>query len=112
MFANISKFLADFITKDLDYNEEKNEVVAYAIEMFLLGLVGFLAILLFGFIFNALLPAALAAISGGILRRVSGGAHFDTPLKCLGFGAIIYGFIGVIAKTLCEMGFINELNII
>jgi len=112
MLSNFSKSLAGFITKDLNYDEEKNEIVSYAIEMFLLGVVGFLAILLLGFVFNALLPAAIAAISGGVLRRVSGGAHFDTPLKCLGLGAIIYSLIGVLANYLLQVGSTNWINMI
>lgn len=112
MFSSISKSLANFITKDLNYDEEKNEIIIYSIEMFLLGFIGFLAILLLGFIFNALLPAAIAAITGGILRRVSGGAHFDTPLKCLSFGAVTYGLIGVLAKNLWTIGFVNWVNIL
>jgi len=111
MFSSLSKSLANYITKDLHLEEDKNEVITYAIEMMLLTIIGFLAILLLGFVFNALLPAAIAAITGGLLRRVSGGAHFDTPLKCLSFGAIIYSFIGVLANNLWQIGFVNGINI-
>jgi len=112
MVSDISKVLANFITKDLNYDEEKNEIIVYSIEMFLLGIFGFLAILLLGFLFDALLPAAVSAITGGLLRRVSGGAHFNTPLKCLGFGAVIYSFIGVLSKNLSKVGFVNWGNIL
>lgn len=112
MFSNFSQAVTAIITKDLNYDNEKKEIIAYAIEMLLLGIVGFSAILIVSFIFNALVPAAVAAIFGGILRRFSGGAHFDTPLKCLSFGAVIYSLIGVLAMAIWKLGFANLLNIV
>ncbi|MFA6809174.1 MAG: accessory gene regulator B family protein, partial [Eubacteriales bacterium] len=88
--SQISEKMSNFITKDLDYSEEKKEVVTYAIETGFLSLLGFTVILIGGYFFDALIPAAIAAVFGGLLRRVSGGAHFNTPIKCLAFGAIIY----------------------
>lgn len=106
-YLGISKRLANFITKDLNYDEEKKEVITYAIETLFLSLIGTVAILIVAYIFDALFPAAIAAIFGGLLRRVSGGAHFNTPVKCLSFGAFIYSFIGVLAKNVVSYGFYN-----
>lgn len=97
-YLKISTFLSNIITKDLDYSDEKKEIITYAIEMIILTSIGFLAILAVAFLFNAVYPAAIAAVFGGILRRVSGGAHFNTPFKCLAIGALVYGIIGIFSK--------------
>ena len=105
---NISNKLTEVITNELDYNEDKKEIIAYSIETAILFVLGSLLIILLGYALNALLPAVFAAIFGGLLRRVSGGAHFNTPQKCLIFGSVIYSFIGVLAKQLVAYDFANQ----
>ena len=105
---NISNKLTEVITNELDYNEDKKEIIAYSIETAILFVLGSLLIILLGYALNALLPAVFAAIFGGLLRRVSGGAHFNTPQKCLIFGSVIYSFIGVLAKKLVGYDFTNQ----
>ncbi len=101
--SHFSKRLCDIITGELNYSEEKKEIVAYGIETAFLTILGFLSIVLIAFFLNALVPATLAAIFGGLLRRISGGAHFETPTKCLVFGAISYSLLGVISKEVMEI---------
>ena len=105
---NISNKLTEVITNELDYNEDKKEIIAYAIETTLLFVLGSFLIILLGYAFNALIQAVIAATFGGLLRRVSGGAHFKTPLKCLIIGSIIYSSIGVFAKKLLDYNLINQ----
>ncbi|TGE39046.1 accessory regulator AgrB [Desulfosporosinus fructosivorans] len=105
---NISLKLTEVITNELDYSEGKKEIIAYAIETTLLFVVGSFLIVLLGYAFKALIPAVIAAVFGGLLRRVSGGAHFSSPLKCLIIGAIIYSAIGVVTKKLVEYDFTNQ----
>ena len=109
---NISIKLTEVITNELDYNEDKKEIIAYAIEETLLFILGFLLIILLGYAFNALMPTVIAAIFGGLLRRLSGGAHFNSPLKCLIFGAVIYGSLGVLAKKLLDYDLTNQYVLI
>lgn len=98
--SEVSEYISNVLTEELDYSNDKKEIVAYGIESVILTIIGFLAILLLAFFFKAVIPTVIAALFGGFLRRVSGGAHFDTPLKCLTFGAIIYSLLGVIAKEI------------
>lgn len=109
---NISYKLTEVLTNELDYNEDKKEIISYAIETTLLFVVGSFLIILLGYAFKALMPAVIAAIFGGLLRRVSGGAHFNTPLKCLTVGAIIYSLIGVFAKKLLDYNLNNQYILI
>jgi len=101
-FSGISERLAHNISAELNYSEDKKEIVAYGIESTILTVIGFIAVLLVAYPLNALLPAATAAIFGGSLRKLSGGAHFNTPLKCLVFGTLVYSFIGVISKGIIK----------
>ena len=100
--SEISRHLSDIITAELDYSEDKKEIVAYGIESIVLAIIGFAAILLVAFPLKALLPAASAVAFGGSLRKVSGGAHLNTPFKCLAFGTVIYTFLGVISKEIIK----------
>ncbi|GAB6152104.1 accessory gene regulator B family protein [Desulfosporosinus burensis] len=105
---NISNKLTEVITNELNYNDDKKAIIAYAIETALLFVLGSFLLIFLGYSFNALMPTVIAAIFGGLLRRVSGGAHFNTPLKCLAFGSIVYSSIGVFAKKLVDYDLTNK----
>lgn len=109
---SLSNKLTEVITNELNYNEDKKEIIAYAIETALLFVLGLFSLILLGYYFDALMPTLIAAIFGGSLRRVSGGAHFVTPLKCLAFGSIAYSIIGVFAKNLIDYDLTNKLVLI
>lgn len=99
---SISDKLTEIITNELNYSEEKKEIIAYAIETTQLFFLGLCSLVIIGYSLNALMPTVIAAFFGSSLRRVSGGAHFDTPFKCLAFGTVVYCSIGVLAKRIFE----------
>lgn len=105
--SEISQRLTDSLTADLGYEQEKKEIIAYGIETFVLSILGFLAILGISYLLDSVFPAIIATIFGGFLRKLSGGAHFSTPIKCLTFGAVVYSLIGVGAKEIVNHGFTN-----
>ncbi|KUO73300.1 MAG: accessory regulator AgrB [Desulfosporosinus sp. BRH_c37] len=105
---NISNKLTGVITNELNYSQDKKEIIAYAIETALLFVLGSLLIMLLGYALNAFMSAVIAAIFGSLLRRVSGGAHFNTPLKCMFFGSIAYGLIGVLVKKVIAYDLNNQ----
>ena len=109
---NISNKLTEVITNELNYSEDKKDIIAYAIETALLFALGSFLIILLGYAFNVLLPAVFAAIFGGLLRKLSGGAHFNTPLKCMFFGSITYGLIGVLVKQSIDYDLTNKYILI
>lgn len=109
---NISNKLTEVITNELDYNEDKKEIIAYALETALLFVLGSFLIMFLGYAFSALIPALGAAIFGGLLRRVSGGAHFNTPLKCLTIGSITYALIGVSTKKLVDFDLTSQTTLV
>ena len=109
---NISNKLTEVISNELDYNEDKKEIIAYAIETALLFVLGWFLIIILGYALNALMSVVIAAFFGGSLRRLSGGAHFKTPIKCLAVGSVIYSSIGVLAEILVDYHFYNQYVLI
>jgi len=107
-FSVISKKLTKGLTEEFEFSEDKKEIIAYAIETTFLSIIGTIMIVCLAYSLNVLIPAVIAAVFGGLLRRLSGGAHFNTPLKCLVYGALIYSSIGVLAKKLLIYELINQ----
>lgn len=108
----ISNKLTEVITNEINCKDDKKEIIAYAIETAVLIVAGFFLLAILGYFLNALMPTLIAAIFGGSLRRVSGGAHFSTPVKCLAFGSIVYSFLGVFSTFINTYGFTNQYVLI
>ncbi|MGI6686648.1 MAG: accessory gene regulator ArgB-like protein [Bacillota bacterium] len=108
-YSKFSTSIADYISREIKLDDEKRLVVAYAIENLLLSILGFFLILLVGALFGAALPAAITALSGGLLRRLSGGAHASTPLKCMLYSSLGYGLVAAGGYHLSKLIVINNL---
>ncbi|AFM42315.1 protein possibly involved in post-translational modification of quorum-sensing peptides [Desulfosporosinus acidiphilus SJ4] len=96
--SDLSNQISDTIVMETKLDNEKKEILSYAVETFILSITGTLLVVLTSYIFHVMIPALIATFFGGSLRRLSGGAHFNTPFKCLMSGAIIYTFIGFISE--------------
>ena len=107
-FSKISATLTNGLTEELDFSDDQKEIISYAIETTLLSIIGTVMVTCLAYFFDALVPAIIAAVFGGLLRKLSGGAHLNTPLKCLIFGALTYSSIGVLAKNLQIYKLINQ----
>lgn len=108
MISSISKKLTNSLTNELDFSEDKKEIIAYAIETTFLSLLGLIMIGSIAYLLNVFMPALISTIFGGSLRRLSGGAHFDSPFKCVLFSTLIYSFIGILAKKLLVYELISQ----
>lgn len=107
MYTKIIETVSNSISKELDFDEEKKEIIAYSLEYCFLQIFGFIPIIILGYLFGVLKATLIASIFGAILRKFSGGAHFNSPLLCLLFGASIYTIIG---KVSVEIGQIPNFN--
>lgn len=110
--SSLSEKLAAQLADELDYNSEKKEIIAYAMETALLFLIGVLLVVFLGYILNALLTTIIAVFFGGSLRRLSGGAHFNSPLKCMIIGSVIYALIGFLSGLLVHFGLTDKLYLV
>lgn len=97
-YSRFSEYIAGHMSSELKLDEEKRNIMAYSVESIILTILGFVLIVFVGFLFGAAFEAAAAALSGGFLRRLSGGAHAKTAQRCLIFGAISYGILGWLAS--------------
>lgn len=105
--TQFSEKIGCHISRELNFNQEKTEIIIYAVETLILSIANLIAILIFSRMFDALFPTVLAVVFGGTLRKVSGGAHFDSPMACLVFGTFVYTLIGVLSKKISIYGFNN-----
>jgi accessory gene regulator B len=109
---SLSAKLAAQLANELNYSGEKEEIIAYAIETALLFAIGLILVLLLGFILNALSATILVVLFGGLLRRLSGGAHFNSPLKCMFIGSVVYALLGFLSELLFHSGITDKILLI
>ena len=96
-YSRLSTKVSDYLSRELGHDEEKREIIAYAVDSIILIVTGFLMIVAVGFILGVPGATFFAVLSGGLLRQLSGGFHFTAPLPCLVFGAFIYPLLGWIS---------------
>lgn len=102
-YSKFSQNVASYLASELGLEEEKQQIIGYAVEILILDILGFILILAVGACLKSAFYAGIAGISGGLLRRLSGGAHLDNPIKCLVFGAIMYGILGFTSRIIIEV---------
>jgi len=111
-YSKFSLGVAKYISQEVEFDNEKQQVIAYAVDGLLLTAGGFILIVLVGAIFDAAFPAAVTAIAGGVLRKFSGGVHAETPLKCMLFSSLGYGLAASSANYLSKLVAINNTYLI
>jgi Membrane protein putatively involved in post-translational modification of the autoinducing quorum-sensing peptide len=85
----LAKKLANNIAVSLNYDAEKESVVAYGLIAMIQTFCTVLLVLIFGLIIGAPIEALIVCFSVSILRKYSGGAHVGTIEECTAI-AVIY----------------------
>ncbi|MEL7565029.1 MAG: accessory gene regulator AgrB [Dehalobacterium sp.] len=111
-YSKISLNVAKYISHETECDNEKQQVIAYAVEGLLLTIGGFVLIVFVGAVFGAAFPAAVTAFAGGSLRRFSGGVHAETPLKCMLFSSLGYGLAASAGNYLSKLVVIDNTYLI
>lgn len=107
---SITNKIANKISRELGYDNEKSEVVAYGLFAFLQIIASLALVAIFGFIFDVLFQALVVSFASSILRQYSGGAHASKPSICLIIGTIVIILIAVIVHHV--IGYIAPLYLI
>ncbi len=94
---NVSNKLAQKISSELNFDEEKSKVVYYGIFAFLQVLASLALVTLFGLLFGVVTQALVASFASSILRQYSGGVHATRPSICLIVGTLATIAIAVTA---------------
>ncbi len=96
----LAKKLADEISKLLEYDNEKNQVIAYGLIAIIQIAVTVILVLMGGLIVGAPVEALIICFSVSILRKYSGGAHVSFIELCTAFGVAYCVLFSAISKYL------------
>jgi len=81
--------IANKISLQLDFDNDKKEVLAYGAFALFQMLISIALVLIFGLIFNVAVEALMISFIVSILRKYSGGVHASSPSACMFIGTII-----------------------
>ena len=81
--------VANKIAIQLDFDNDKKEVLTYGAFALLQMLISIALVLIFGMIFNVAVEALIISFIVSILRKYSGGVHASSPSACMVVGTII-----------------------
>ena len=81
--------LAEKISAELNYDEDKKEVIAYGAYAILQISASILFVIVFGWLFGVLAQALVVSLFGAALRRYTGGAHASSPSICIAVGTVV-----------------------
>lgn len=87
--------LAQRISSELHYDEEKTAVISYGIFAFLQIFASIALVAFFGFLLGFFFQTLIVSFTSSILRMYSGGVHATKPSICL-----IVGTVATIANTI------------
>ncbi|NLZ44991.1 MAG: accessory gene regulator B family protein [Clostridia bacterium] len=90
--------IALWFKEQLDLDEEKTEVVAYALTSLFLILVDLALLVLVCWFLGVLKEGLIAAFTGALLRLATGGAHLSSPWRCAVLTALLPAFFGYLGK--------------
>jgi accessory gene regulator B len=94
----VAQSISAIISDNLDFDQEKREVIAYGALALIHTFWSFLVIVIVGYFMNILLPITIITIVAAMLRKFSGGAHCTSPNRCTLGGAIIFMVLAYIVK--------------
>jgi len=103
--VSISKFIA----AKLNYEKDKQEVIAYGLTAIFQMVSIFVIASVIGLIGNFWAESTIIFLAVGILRKSTGGAHSQTMKGCLIISIFSISFLGFLAKYLFDIHLINHL---
>ena len=92
-YLRISTKVSNYLISELNYPDEKKDIIAYAMDSVILMVAGFAMVMAVGFLLDVPGATFFAILAGDLLRKASGGAHFAAPLPCLLFSAVTYPLV-------------------
>lgn len=109
MVQKLSHNISVFICNVLNYEQEKTEVLSYGFQIFLGTLIKLTTILLLSYILGILRFTLIATISFILFRRLIGGSHCDSFIKCYLLSVLFmlgFGHIGRLVTISTNLSFI------
>lgn len=81
--------IAAKLALELNYDNDKKEIIAYGIFALLQMIISILLVIIFGYKFNVLIEALIISFTTSILRKYSGGVHASSSAICMFVGTAI-----------------------
>ncbi|MGJ0702262.1 accessory gene regulator ArgB-like protein [Clostridium perfringens] len=106
MIENISHLIAEKVSSELNYDNERKEIIQYGTYALIQTLISIISVLILGLVFNIALEALIFLFTASILRKYSGGAHSESSNVCTLLGIIISICIGFLIKS----SFFTKMN--
>lgn len=91
--------IANKIAIELDFDNDKKEVLAYGAFALFQMLISIVLVLLFGLIFKVAVEALIISFIVSILRKYSGGVHASSPSACMFVGTILCVAQAIVIKS-------------
>ncbi|KMT23189.1 accessory gene regulator ArgB-like protein [Clostridium cylindrosporum] len=85
----VANKLGNNISKELNFDGDKRDVIVYGIFAILQITLSIVITSVFGLFLGVLLESLIVSFATAILRKYSGGAHANTPGKCIVIGTIV-----------------------
>lgn len=85
----ICEGLTNKISQEINLEEHQKAVINYGLFAIVQTAFAVLLTVIFGSLFNVLVPALILSFAGVILRKYSGGVHAQTPEACAAIGVIV-----------------------
>lgn len=89
VIERLSNLIAAKVSKTLDLDTDKEEILAYGAFSILQTLWSVSLVMIFGAVLNVFWEAIIISTSGAMLRKYSGGAHATSPNRCAIIGVIM-----------------------
>lgn len=99
MIENIARSIAEKVSNELNYDNERKEIIQYGTYALIQTLISIISVLVLGLVFNMALEALIFLFTASILRKYSGGAHSESSNICTLLGIVISIAIGFFVKS-------------
>jgi accessory gene regulator B len=103
----LTNSIAEKISVELGYDNDRKEVIAYGAFAFLQTILSIVLVIVFGLVFDVLTEALIVSFTISILRKYSGGVHASSPGIC----AIIGTGIAVVQALLILFVITPSINL-
>ncbi len=100
MVKRLSDKIACYMSCQLKYDKEKEEVLSYGLEIALGGLFKILTLVTVSLILGTFYYTMMGMISFSAFRAIIGGAHQDTYEKCFAISIALLLIIGCLGKNI------------
>jgi len=108
LIEKISNSFAKKIANELEYDNDKQEVIAYGTFALLQIAFSVALVVIFGLIFGVVIEALILTFTISILRKYAGGVHASSPTICIVVGTVIcIGF-----AALSKIALFSNFNIV